>query len=202
MIIYGMRSSHLESFDASITCVSCGQRDKTVVSVFGRYVHIFWIPLFPIGKTAVTYCEHCQASFENKDFSPHLKADIKTMKSGTKAPVWHYSGLGLLTMLAGYGFYADGQTKEANARYLADPKPGDTYEYRIQEDGKNAYTLFKVAAVGKDTLWAYENQYTMDKKTQIDKIDIPENYATTPTPILRAAIAGMQQQGNIIGISR
>ncbi|MBC8151603.1 MAG: zinc-ribbon domain-containing protein [Bacteroidetes bacterium] len=202
MVIYGMRSSHLESFDARTTCTSCGQRDKTVVSIFGRYAHIFWIPLFPIGKTAVTYCEHCKASFENKDFAPDLKADIKTMKVGTKAPVWHYSGLGLLTVLAGYGFYADGQTKETNARYLADPKPGDKYEYRIQEDGKSTYTLFKVAAVGKDTIWAYENQYTMDKKTRIDKIDIAENYATNPTPIPRSAIAKMQQQDDIVEISR
>lgn len=202
MIVYGLRSSHLQSFDTPVPCPGCGQRNRTVVSVFGRYAHVYWIPLFPVGKTAVAICTYCKANYENKEFSLDLKRDSTTMKASTKAPVWHFLGLGILVVAVCFVAFSIGQGNAQDDRYFADPQPGDRYEYRMQADGKNAYTTFKVASVGEDTLWAYENQYIIDKSTQLDKIDVAANYETKPTALLRSRLTAMREQGDITNIHR
>jgi len=100
MIIFGGRASHIGSFDIpDSNCSYCNEGDTQRVSVFGKYAHIFWIPLFPIGKKAIAECTHCKRTIEQKEFSPELKTLYKENKSKAKRPIWHWLGLGVFGLL-------------------------------------------------------------------------------------------------------
>ena len=97
MIFIGSRASTIGSFDISNSdCQHCDVGDTQKVSVFGKYLHIFWIPIFPIGKKAVAECTHCKRTIDQKEFSPDLKKQYIENKGKVKRPFWHWIGLGLL----------------------------------------------------------------------------------------------------------
>ena len=100
MIIFGRRASNIGNFDtSSVKCQFCEELCSHRVSVFGKYAHIFWIPIFPIGKKAVAECTNCDKTIEQKEFSPELKQLYKDNKSLAKRPFWHWLGLGVLAIL-------------------------------------------------------------------------------------------------------
>lgn len=100
MIVFGGRATNIGNFDIpDTTCDYCQNSSTQRVSVFGKYTHIFWIPIFPIGKKAVAECTHCKKTIEQKDFSPELRQLYKVYKGQAKRPIWHWFGLGLIGFL-------------------------------------------------------------------------------------------------------
>jgi len=72
---------------------------KPKISVFGKYVHIFWIPIFPIGKKVIAECTHCKRTIEQKEFSTKLSQLYQDKKSKYKRPFWHWLGIGAIISL-------------------------------------------------------------------------------------------------------
>ena len=102
MIIYGTRATTLGEFDVPLAeCAHCGQRGTQQMAVFGRYAHVFWIPLFPIGKVAVAECMHCKRTLRKKEFSPELKRKYAEQSGRIGRPVWHWAGLAIVLLLFG-----------------------------------------------------------------------------------------------------
>jgi hypothetical protein len=100
MIIFGGRASNIGNFDIKNTkCSYCEQGNTQRISVFGKYAHVFWIPIFPIGKKAVAECTHCKRTIEQKEFSPELKSLYQENKDKAKRPIWHWLGLGVFGLL-------------------------------------------------------------------------------------------------------
>lgn len=100
MIFYGTRASNIGNFDIpNSKCSYCELGNTQRVSVFGKYAHIFWIPIFPIGKKAVAECTHCKRTIEQKEFSPELKKLYQENKGKAKRPIWHWLGLGIFGLL-------------------------------------------------------------------------------------------------------
>ena len=116
MIIYGTRASNIGNFEVSDSkCSYCNEGDTQRVSVFGRYFHIFWIPIFPIGKKAVAECTHCKRTIEQKEFSPQLKNQYQEIKKNAKRPFWHWLGIGLVGLFIALVLIA-GLTAEKDSR--------------------------------------------------------------------------------------
>ena len=89
-----MRASHIASFEVpSCKCNFCEEDSSQVVSVFGRYIHLFWIPLFPVGKKVIGECTNCDRTFEKRDFPEQLKSQYSEIKHNAKRPFWHWLGL-------------------------------------------------------------------------------------------------------------
>jgi hypothetical protein len=80
-------------------CTHCGQINTTYVNFTSRYVHCFWIPLFPIGKKAFTYCSHCKQTLSQKEMPVVYKSAVEQHKANAQTPVWHYSGLLIFCLL-------------------------------------------------------------------------------------------------------
>ncbi|WP_057937970.1 zinc-ribbon domain-containing protein [Algoriphagus resistens] len=102
IFFYGTRSTHLKTApldDPQIQCQHCHTAGSMTMSVFGKYAHFFWIPLFSIGKTGGTQCNHCKQVLRKRELSPQLKTTYQELKSATKTPVWYFSGLILLSAL-------------------------------------------------------------------------------------------------------
>ncbi len=94
MIIYGSRSVHLKSTQADkITCPNCQTENSLILSVFGKHAHVFWIPLFPIGKKGFSQCQHCKQVLETREMPEQIKTAYKILKKDSKYRVWQYSGL-------------------------------------------------------------------------------------------------------------
>jgi len=105
MIIYGYRASKIGELDVDgTTCSFCGQEEPQHVSIFGKYAHIFWIPLFPMGKKAIAECTHCKRTYEKSDFSSELRTKFLNQKKNIKRPLWHWFGL---IAVIGTRFYSE-----------------------------------------------------------------------------------------------
>ena len=100
MIIFGLRASNIGSVkvDGS-SCSYCENSGTQNITQFGKYFHIFWIPVFPIGKSTFSECVHCKRTIRKKEFSSELKRMYDHSKSEIKRPVWHWTGLILFGLL-------------------------------------------------------------------------------------------------------
>lgn len=93
-MIYGTRAKHLASFQVKdIPCPYCERVENQHVSVFGRYAHIMWIPLFPIGKKPVAECTRCKRTYDNTDFSETMQLVTGELSNRAKSPAWMWVGL-------------------------------------------------------------------------------------------------------------
>lgn len=101
-----MRASKIGRFDVSNTvCQQCGKQEIQDVTVFGRYLHVFWIPVFPLGRKVVSECCGCYTTIKKREFTPQLKRGLEQHKSEARRPIWHWSGsiiLGLLIALIAF----------------------------------------------------------------------------------------------------
>ncbi|MFT6716978.1 MAG: phage FluMu protein Com [Saprospiraceae bacterium] len=101
MILFGRKANHLGlTTTKNIACKKCGKKDL-VVSVFQKYFHMFWLPMFPIKKDCASQCLQCQKVLTEKRFSSSLKDIALQLKKNHKTPIWTFSGilLGLLILL-------------------------------------------------------------------------------------------------------
>ena len=201
MIVYGSKASQMATEKTNETCASCGTPGSIQMTLFQRYAHIFWIPLFPIGKVGVTECSHCRQVLEKKAFSRNLNTSYEVMKSKTKTPVWTFSGLAVLTVLIAWGVVTGKQNDERNAALILVPQQGDVYEVKKED---KQYTLFKVESVVGDTVLVLLNEYETNKVTGLSDIKAKgeEAYDAEALPILKADLKAMLEKGEIIDIDR
>src|SRR5688572_9067139 len=133
MIIYGSRPVHLKSGQSpTLVCPSCGQTGTIFLSAYSKHAHIFWIPLFPIGRFGVSQCQHCKQVLETGAMPHELRREYDNLKAETKVPLWQFSGLGVIAAIIVFATYASGEDKKKEAEYLANPAVGDVYRYNTE----------------------------------------------------------------------
>ncbi len=94
MIVYGSRASTMSQvIHENLPCNHCETRDQHRMTIFGKYAHIFWIPLFPIGRAAVDECGNCKRTIEKSEFNTAILEAHKQQLAETKRPIWHWIGL-------------------------------------------------------------------------------------------------------------
>ncbi len=180
MIFYGSKGKHIATENVnSIHCDYCKQQSTHTISIFGRYAHLYWIPLFPLSKKGVSECNHCKRTLAPKEMNEPLKMAYKNVKLSTKSPLWYWSGTALIVGLAIFGIKASKDHDKEMVHFIETPKKGDIVDYKI--DGE--YSTFKVTAVSSDSVYLVPNQYTINRETKLYKIDKPENYTDTPSAL-------------------
>lgn len=93
-MIYGTRAKHLGSFQVKdIPCPYCEKTENQHMSIFGRYAHVMWIPLFPIGKTPIAECTHCKRTYESSEFTEKMHLVNAELGKRVKSPKWMWAGL-------------------------------------------------------------------------------------------------------------
>lgn len=102
MLLYGTKAPLLASEASSTaTCPHCDNTGTLVHRIFGRYAHLFWIPLFPMGKPGITECTHCKYAMREKEIPEDVKREVINLKSTAKRPIWHFLGLGIVILFFG-----------------------------------------------------------------------------------------------------
>jgi hypothetical protein len=103
MIIYGVRATKIGALKIDNTpCEYCENTGTQHVVQYGRYFHVFWIPMFPVGRKTFSECVHCKRTQEKKMFSQKLKNALEFKKGELKRPIWHFSGLILICLVILY----------------------------------------------------------------------------------------------------
>lgn len=200
MIVYGTKAVHLKTENLkSISCPSCGTQGSLVLSIFRKHAHVFWIPLFPIGKTGVSQCQHCKNVLERKEMPENIKNDYYRIANESKGPIWQFAGLGLIAALFVFGVYSNKEESKREKEYLATPMAGDIYEYKTES---GSYSSLKVIEVTQDSIFVAPNDYEISKMSQVYKIDKPENYTDFYYGLSRDEVNDMYNSGDIFDINR
>ncbi|MGS2738198.1 zinc-ribbon domain-containing protein [Sinomicrobium sp. M5D2P17] len=100
LIFFGTRASKIKTkrIGGNTECPYCKNINTFVATTFGKYFHIFWIPLFPFSKTTILECSHCKKNYAEHELPEDLKrALVKSNElDPPKRPLWH--GCGCLMM--------------------------------------------------------------------------------------------------------
>lgn len=176
MIIYGTGSTKVKEEAIFNKCSTCGNTNTITTYVYAKYVDIFWIPVFPLGKYVSTQCSHCKQVLQEKEMTPDLKQTVMPVKNSSKTPLKAFSGLIVIGLLIVGGGVMAAMAGKDTEKYAATPVVGDRYYYKA-EDG--SFSTMKVIELSADSLFFFLNDYTIDKKSKIRTIDITNNYDTT-----------------------
>jgi hypothetical protein len=198
MIVYGTKTTLLKSEITWDQCPSCGKANCIQMNVFQRYVHLFWIPFLPAGKTGVSQCTNCRQVLQLKQMPPALKLSYDNLKTDTKTPLWNFIGIVLIGIaLVGFSIQSKNKAERVSKMVLA-PKAGDIFEIKLKED---AYTLFKVSKVAGDTVYVADNKYQTNQESGLNDLKNKE-YETVVHSITIAELVAMDKKDEILDIDR
>lgn len=200
MLVYGTKATAIKSEPIPQVCKNC-QTANLRMTIFQRYAHVFWIPFFPVNKTAITECSHCKQVLTKKEFSPELKQEYSEQKTGTKPPIWTFVGLvGFAALMVWAGMSVE-QNKKNSAKWILAPQKGDVYEIKT-EDGE--YSICKVNSIAGDTVFLFYSQFQINKSSKLYQIKNKgeEAYLPLPIPKLKSELKTMLDKGEIMEVER
>lgn len=201
MIIFGKRTAYIGSKTSSknIRCNHCQTDGQIVYSIFRSHAHIFWIPVFPMGKKAVSECQHCKRTLSFKEMSPEMQKECNIVKNETKGPIWQFSGLFVFIALFVIAIFVGKKENANKADYLANPLAGDIYNYKT-EDAQ--YSTMRIIHISADSIYVQLNDYEIGRKSKVYKIDKEENYSEKAFSYSKEKIKTMYKEKIIIDIDR
>ena len=166
-MLYGFKTKELGQTLVPGNCPACGTENSVALHIVQKYIHFVFLPVVPIGRSAVTHCEHCQQTLTGKQLSPSAKEVFKAALAEFKTPVWMFSGLAIILLLIPLAFWQSGRhNKEVLARLNA-PKEGDLYEIQL---GTRSYSFYKVMRVSGDSIYVGLYNYETDKRRGLGSI--------------------------------
>ena len=187
LFFFGTGTSLINSFELTgVSCVNCGTRNLVFLTVYSRYLHLFWIPVLPLGKSSASKCRHCQQVLEARQMPPAYREPAQEAQQQARIPVTNYLVLAVvgvlfvsamvvgslrgkqptakqLTNVIGAAPTASGMEEAlvaadpaANEPLLAAPQVADIYAMRNQDQH---YSLMRVARIAPDTLYLQTSAY-------------------------------------------
>ncbi|MFN8334377.1 MAG: zinc-ribbon domain-containing protein [Cyclobacteriaceae bacterium] len=203
MIIYGWNSRNIKQAPLeNYPCPQCQQTDSSHIVVVAKYVHIFWIPVFPYSKSAVAICTQCKhETHDEKAIFPGNASNIKRLKATVRLPLYLFSGLAIILLAIGYFTYAGAREDKLAESYVQEPQAGDVYLIRSYEE-KSAYNhyLLKVRDVVGDSLWVSYSSYFYNGI--ISKLDPKDGFYDIMYPIHKDEIEGYRKSGELKKVMR
>ncbi|WP_426490864.1 hypothetical protein [Hymenobacter sp. 102] len=199
MIIYGYRSSHLLTEPITGECLACSASTGMRMSVFGRYAHVYWVPLFSIGKVGASECGHCQQVLKPQEMDSRLRQTFQELEQRAKVPVWHFIGLLGLAALVMWGLVASSNNHRANQTFITNPHKGDLYHVRTSN---GHYSLWKVQDVTGNAVKLLANNYEIDNERKVQALNQPEYFAPDPLELTRYDLKIMLEKQEIVEVER
>jgi hypothetical protein len=95
LFFFGLGTSVISSHPLTgVPCINCGQTNVGV-AIYSRYLHVFWIPVIPLGKRSVSQCANCKQSLSESEMPPAYRQEVSVFKQQAKLPLSNYFVLGL-----------------------------------------------------------------------------------------------------------
>ncbi|WP_397363484.1 hypothetical protein [Olleya sp. R77988] len=201
MVFYGSKASKLKEGQLiNVDCPNCEEGRSMRYGIYGKYAYIYWIPLFPIGKENILECNNCKRTYDLKELPDHIQQKFEIEKSGADYPIWYFSGLAVIAAIIAIAFYLSKKDAENDKLYIEAPLAGDVYS--IETSQKGYYTTMKVTDVTTDSIFVIYNDYEIDRKSKIYKIDKFENYTTETDRYSREEIKSLFEKEFIYEVDR
>lgn len=209
MILFGTGKSKIGSVQVQAdACQHCGYAGPQTVMVHGRYFHIFFIPVFPVGSKTTATCPQCKTTKPQRQFSQQLHATFAQSRVRTRRPAWHFLGL----MLIGIAFAAiallfltaksDPRTKLLDAdekKMVLDPSfESDSISYKLD----NAIGIKTFSKLLPDTYKFYSDEQADKVLVLIQIPQLKEVEKDRRPEILELVKAVLDEQAGLEGKDR
>lgn len=141
-------------------CKDCNCKTNSLIVVKSEYLHIFWIPIFPTGKTVSTKCANCKIIYQNDEIPFELKEDTRKIKESAETPFFYWSGLFTAIFFFVFLYILP-------LFHIVDSNPqrrrislneGDCFLFRIKDE----YSLRKIKKIEGDSIF-FLNQTILSK---------------------------------------
>ena len=204
MIIFGRRNSPYKRIQQPhIECPDCKTKGSTVITVFSKYVHVFWIPMFPYGKIIGSQCHHCGRSMDSEHLTietpEHVRADFAAILKSTKYPFKHFIAVIVIPCVIIYGTATYIHLEKLEKEYINSPLTNDVYTYKTEQHHYSTYLVFDVNA---DSVYLIPNNYECNQLEGIKDINTKANYGEFYFSWSRNKILDMHENGTIIDVKR
>lgn len=212
MIIYGTRTKVVQGLvTQGQTCTQCGEGQQVAFGAI-RYAHIFWIPIFPLSKTAGLKCTHCKHAAVDKELPDIMLDQIKAsvFSAGRILPM--FTGSVLLAVLFGFVYFSAQQDDQLELAYVQNPVVNDLYIMDFTEvfeaaDREYKYGVMRVVSVGETDVELSVSNYSYDR-SYIKASDLRNDmtgadfFAEEKLFIDRESLESMKQDGTIRDVRR
>ena len=202
MILYGSKGAHLRTDSLPGTsCPVCTTPDALKASVYSRYAHVYFIPSFPVSKTAVAHCQHCQQAWDEKTLPAELHPAVRALKKSTRFPLWHWAGAGVLVLGLAGASLAGRYHERDRVAWLAAPHAGDIYTVHSPGDSTR-YSLLKVVSAKGNTVEVVSNEYETDDSSPVTELNSPEKYSKESESLTVLDLQIMHNRGQLTDVDR
>lgn len=102
LLFYGTRSTKIKEGklrSPNLSCTHCKNQNTFEYSIYSRYAHFFWIPLFPLFKKTIIECSHCKKTYSSdSEFPQGVQQALQKEqeRNPAKRPIWQGCGCILL----------------------------------------------------------------------------------------------------------
>lgn len=201
MIIYGWSSKSLKQAPLeNYECDYCGEK-RSVLVIFARYVHIFWIPLFPFKKSAIIVCTTCKKEIEDKSIDLGSGITVGQLKSKVPMPIYLFTGLAFILVAIGFFTYTINTESKQKDNFIASPRIGDVYLIKSEQDtSKYNHFLIKVREIHGDSLWISQNSYRYNG--YITKLDPNDGFFNMMYSVHKSIVKELDKKGELQKIFR
>jgi hypothetical protein len=151
LLIYGRRSMRIKKYTDNQQCCKNCKTFEFDVKVYRSYFHIYYIPVLPFGnKTVEIRCKSCGEPLRDYVIQKHY-VDI------AKTPFYLYSLVILIAGLFAFIISKNLITQKEKARFVNDPKVGDVYGIRKDENNSTTYYFLRASQINGDTVLVYHS---------------------------------------------
>lgn len=201
MIIYGWSTKNIKQAPlADHECPQCHQKQSVLVIV-AKYAHIFWIPVFPFGKTATIVCSNCKHEIPEKAISLGPTVSIKQLKAAVPIPKYLFIGLALIVGAIGYFIFDSAQEDQRKASYVETPQVGDVYLIKNpDEPSEFKHYLMKIRDVAGDSIWVSYSSYNYNGI--VSKLDPNDGFYDIMYAMHKDGIREINDAGDLIKVMR
>ncbi|MET3029134.1 zinc-ribbon domain-containing protein [Flavobacterium sp. UW10123] len=198
IFFYGTKASTIKNgIINNVTCPHCDTNTGMNYSIFGKYAHLYWIPIFPVGKVKILECKNCKSTYELKKLPESIqqKFNKEQEQNPSKTPIHHFALLIIIGLGVIFGFYSSFKSDSDSKEFAENPKVGDVY-FETTSTGK--YSTSKVTKVTTDSVFVLVNNMEIDKKSNVYKINTNSNFTTNTYGYSRKQIIDFVKDGKTI----
>lgn len=202
-LIHGIRRKVLRGELLPGQCVKCGNEGGMQLMVVQPYVHLFWLPLFPLTKRARWRCMLCDHEVKQSGMPDHAKAIFPVLKGQVCTPWWTFTGVVLLAAPLVLGVRSMMAHEDEQEGYLTQPQVGDVWTMKL---GHKHYTLQRVEEVRSDSVFVRANTDEVHDAGIMRLIKFREGSARHFTGerigYARSELIALDKKGPLYGIDR
>jgi len=156
MFVWGWSTKEIGVKKILGNCPSCSLATLVIVG-FQRVFDIFWIPVFPLGKSSCIRCQSCEKTYI---YEPSAD-EMAIQNSSFKTPWWSFSGLFIIIVLMIFGRISNTSMQKEYDSFKENPTLGTYFIFKNIDDKykETPYFFAKIVSIEEDKIILYLSQY-------------------------------------------